>query len=207
VLRPELTKLSPAYLFQWVQTPAFVAEMVRRATGASYPAVSDRIIHESEIPLPSPDEQARIAGVLDEADSLRQKRRQTVEKLNRVERAVFLEMFGDPVLNVRKWPILKLGEVGDLERGVSKHRPRNDPALLNGPYPLIQTGDIANCDGYIRRYTSSYSQVGLKQSRLWPKRTLCITIAANIGKTGILLFDACFPDSVVGFTARDLVTD
>jgi type I restriction enzyme S subunit len=99
-----------------------------------------------------------------------------------------------------------LGDVGLLERGVSKHRPRNDPALLNGPYPLVQTGDVANCDGYIRNYTSSYSEIGLKQSRLWPKGTLCITIAANIGKTGILLFDACFPDSVVGFTPGTSVT-
>lgn len=83
---------------------------------------------------------------------------------------------------------------------MSKHRPRNDPALLGGPYPLIQTGDVANCDKYIRHYQSTYSEKGLAQSKLWPAGTLCITIAANIGKTGALKFEACFPDSVVGFT-------
>ncbi len=82
----------------------------------------------------------------------------------------------------------------------SKHRPRNAPELLGGPYPLIQTGDVANSSGYIRAYKQTYSELGLKQSKMWPKGTLCITIAANIAKTGILLFDACFPDSVVGFT-------
>jgi type I restriction enzyme S subunit len=93
----------------------------------------------------------------------------------------------------------KLGEVGVLARGISKHRPRNDPSLLGGKYPLVQTGDVANSDGYIREYKATYSEAGLRQSKLWPKGTLCITIAANIGKTAILDFDACFPDSIVGF--------
>ena len=109
-------------------------------------------------------------------------------------------MFGDPVTNPKGFLVKKLGEVGILDRGVSKHRPRNDPALLGGEHPLIQTGDVANADGYIRNFTSTYSDLGLKQSRKWPAGTLCITIAANIGKTAILNINACFPDSVVGFT-------
>jgi type I restriction enzyme S subunit len=176
------------------------------AKGVTMPNLNTDVIRALPFTYPPLAEQRQVAAILDQADELRRKRRQAVEKLNGLERAVYLEMFGDPVLNVRQWPIRKLGEVGELERGVSKHRPRNDPMLLNGPYPLIQTGDIANCDGYIRGYTSSYSEAGLRQSRLWPKGTLCITIAANIGKTGILLFDSCFPDSVVGFTPRDLIT-
>jgi type I restriction enzyme, S subunit len=78
--------------------------------------------------------------------------------------------------------------------------------LLNGPYPLVQTGDVANADDYITSFNSTYSEAGLSQSRLWPKGTLCITIAANIGKTAILTFDGCFPDSVVGFSPSAKVT-
>lgn len=156
-----------------------------------------------EIPLPPFDEQRRIAAILDEADDLRRKRREALARLNELSRAVFLSMFGDPVANYRQWPTLRLGDAGALDRGVSKHRPRNDPILLGGPYPLIQTGDIANCDNYLRSYVATYSDAGLKQSRLWPQGTLCITIAANIGKTGILTFPACFPDSVVGFTPNN----
>jgi type I restriction enzyme S subunit len=70
----------------------------------------------------------------------------------------------------------------------------------------VQTGEIANCNGYIRSYTSTYSDLGLRQSKMWPVGTLCITIAANIAKTGILTFRACFPDSVVGFLAEDPAT-
>jgi type I restriction enzyme S subunit len=96
--------------------------------------------------------------------------------------------------------------VGTLDRGVSKHRPRNAPVLLGGGYPLVQTGDIANSGGYLTKFESTYSEVGLKQSRLWPRGTLCITIAANIGHTAVLGFDSCFPDSVVGFLPSGEVT-
>ena len=75
--------------------------------------------------------------------------------------------------------------------------------LLGGKYPLIQTGDVANAGLYITSYSSTYSELGLKQSKMWDKGTLCITIAANIAKTAILEFDACFPDSVVGFIANE----
>ena len=137
---------------------------------------------------------------------LRVKRREALARLNTLVQAVFIEMFGDPVVNPMRWGMTNLGDVGRLDRGVSKTRPRNDPALLGGPYPLIQTGDVANCDGYIRKFGATYSDRGLRQSKLWPAGTLCITIAANIAKTGVLEFDACFPDSVVGFTSEEDAT-
>ena len=109
-------------------------------------------------------------------------------------------MFGDPVLNEKKWDLMTLPELGEFGRGVSKHRPRNAPELLGGKYPLIQTGDVASANLYITKYDSTYSEVGFKQSKMWKAGTLCITIAATIAKTAILTFDSCFPDSVVGFT-------
>jgi len=85
-------------------------------------------------------------------------------------------------------------------RGKSKHRPRNDPALFDGgKHLMIQTGDVAQSQGVIDTYTNKYNDFGLSQSFKWPKGTLCITIAANIADSGILGFDACFPDSIVGF--------
>ncbi len=108
-------------------------------------------------------------------------------------------MFGDPIVNPRHYPEIELRDLGELARGVSKSRPRNKPELLGGPYPLVQTGDVSSAGMYIENYLSTYSEEGLAQSKMWPKGTLCITIAANIAQTGILTFDACFPDSVVGF--------
>lgn len=99
------------------------------------------------------------------------------------------------------WAWLRLPEIGDMDRGKSRHRPRDDERLFGGPYPFIQTGDVRAADRYLTAYSRTYSEFGLDQSRLWPASTVCITIAANIAETAILGVDACFPDSVVGFTA------
>ena len=97
------------------------------------------------------------------------------------------------------WKQLRLDEMGEVSRGKSKHRPRNDPKLYGGSYPFIQTADVKNADFYITDYRQTYNEVGLAQSKIWPAETLCITIAANIADTAILAFPACFPDSVMGF--------
>ena len=70
---------------------------------------------------------------------------------------------------------------------------------------MVQTGEVTAAELYITCYESTYSEAGLAQSKMWPKGTLCITIAANIAQTAILGFNACFPDSVVGFLAGDNV--
>jgi len=101
----------------------------------------------------------------------------------------------------------QLDDVGTLSRGKSKHRPRNDPILYGGPHPFIQTGDVKHSSFYVTSYSQTYSDKGLAQSKLWPAGTLCITIAANIADTAILSFPACFPDSIIGFTATDGVAN
>ena len=95
----------------------------------------------------------------------------------------------------------KLGDLGEVNRGRSRHRPRYAKHLYVGPYPFIQTGDIRASGGRITAHSQTYSDAGLAQSRLWPTGTMCITIAANIAETAILTYPACFPDSVVGFVA------
>lgn len=100
------------------------------------------------------------------------------------------------------WQTKKLSDLGEFSRGVSKHRPRNDKKLFEGGgYPLVQTGEIKDAQLYVTKHNQEYGEFGLKQSKLWDKGTLCITIAANIAETAILAYPMCFPDSVVGFTA------
>ena len=96
-----------------------------------------------------------------------------------------------------------MGETGELKRGKSKHRPRNDENLfMNGIHPFIQTGDVAKSKntGYVI-YTVNgyYNDFGLAQSQIQKEGTLCITIAANIAECGFLGFDACTPDSIVNY--------
>lgn len=105
------------------------------------------------------------------------------------------------------WSLAGLADLGEVNRGRSRHRPRYAEHLYGGPYPFIQTGDIKNSGGRITSYQQTYSEAGLAQSRMWPIGTMCITIAANIAETGILAFPACFPDSVVGFIRDDSKCD
>jgi type I restriction enzyme S subunit len=98
-----------------------------------------------------------------------------------------------------KWEHVTLNKLGTVSRGKSKHRPRNDRSLFCGKYPFIQTADVKSAELYLTNYSDTYNEKGLKQSKLWPSGTLCITIAANIADTAILGIDACFPDSIMGF--------
>lgn len=170
---------------------------------ASYPSISLTDIGNLEIDMKSVAERTAIVNELNLLDSIISLRQRELQKLDDLIKVRFVEMFGDPVHNTYGLPEATLPELGIFGRGVSKHRPRNDLKLLNGPYPLIQTGDVANSELYITSYSSTYSELGLQQSKMWDKGTLCITIAANIAQTAILSFDACFPDSVVGFMAND----
>ena len=90
------------------------------------------------------------------------------------------------------WARASLPQIGGFGRGKSKHRPRDDAKLYGGPYPFVQTGIVAASRGRIHRFDQTYTEFGLAQSKLWPRGTLCITIAANIARTGVLQFDACF---------------
>ena len=106
-----------------------------------------------------------------------------------------------------EWKVQTISSLGEFDRGKSKHRPRDSAHLYGGAYPFIQTGDVTNSGGRITSFRQTYSEAGLAQSRLWPAGTVVITIAANIAETAILTFPACFPDSVVGFTADPLKAD
>lgn len=117
VLRPRARQLDARYLYQWVKSPRFVSDMVRKATGASYPAVSDRIVCESKLPLPPLPEQRRIAEILDKADALRAKRRTALAQLDTLTQSIFLDMFGDPATNPKGWPTRRLDAVCGLVNG------------------------------------------------------------------------------------------
>ncbi len=161
----------------------------------------EHFINQFEVYNRKIEEQQKIATVLDKVSELITLRKKQLEKLDKLVKSRFVEMFGDPVRNSKNLPIKKLINLGSLDRGRSKHRPRNAPELLGGKYPLIQTGEVTNSDLYITSYQNTYSELGLKQSKIWNAETLCITIAANIAQTAILSFDACFPDSIVGFVS------
>jgi type I restriction enzyme, S subunit len=170
-----------------------------KANAPIVPIINKSDFSKIKVLVPDLEYQKRVIKVLDESQELINKRQSQIAALDELMQSVFLEMFGDPVVNNKNLAKKKLGETGELKRGMSKHRPRNAPELLGGPYPLIQTGDVSRAGLFIENFKSTYSELGLKQSKMWEAGTLCITIAANIAETSILKFDSCFPDSVVGY--------
>ena len=191
-------KLDVMYLYFFLCS--YIEVLRKQSIGGVIKYIKLGNLTDALIPIPSLEKQKKICRNLIKAQKVLNENQALFSKYDTLIKSRFIEMFGDPVLNEKKWDLMTLPELGEFGRGVSKHRPRNAPELLGGKYPLIQTGDVASANLYITKYDSTYSEVGFKQSKMWKAGTLCITIAATIAKTAILTFDSCFPDSVVGFT-------
>ena len=185
-------------------------DLKRFATGTGVPTLNRNFVHDELVPVPPLAEQQRIVGLLDEAFEGLATAKANAEKNLQNARALF-ESHLQSVFTQRGpgWVEKRLVEVSrEFGRGKSKHRPCNEPKLYDGPYPFIQTGDISNADHWLTDYSQTYSELGLAQSRLWPKGTICIAIVgATVGETAILDFESCFPDSVIGIVVNDELAD
>jgi type I restriction enzyme S subunit len=196
----------------------FRAHYEANAIGVTRFGLSQAAFKEARVPLPSLPEQRRIVAYLDDScaaidAAVATKRRQieTLEALRKtiIYRSVTLGL--NPEVELKPsgldwvvsevpahWQVKQIKRICSLVRGQFTHRPRNDPALYDGPYPFVQTGDITAAGKYIRTYSQTLNELGLSVSKMFPQGTLVMSIAANIGDVAILDFEACFPDSMIG---------
>ncbi len=153
-----------------------------------------------QIPIPPLPEQQRIVSIIDKAFEAIDKAIENTQTNLQNAKELFESYLNSVFENADEgWEKKRLQDIAvNFGRGKSKHRPRNWEGLFNGKYPFIQTGEVRNAGKYIKTYEKSYNEIGLAQSKLWPKGTICITIAANIAETAILAIDACIPDSIIG---------
>lgn len=168
--------------------------------------------------LPPLENQHLIACYLDSVYSdievLIAKARSSIEEYKKLKQAVITQAVTKGVRGEREmkdsgvdwigeipkeWICEKIKYATSISRGLFNHRPRNDERYYNGKYPFIQTGDVANATKYIVSYSQTLNELGKAVSKEFPKGTLTMTIAANVGDVAILNFDAYFPDSIVGF--------
>jgi type I restriction enzyme S subunit len=191
---------SGTFLKHYLDSEWVVSKMIEEAKGTTQKFVGLGYLRNFPISVPPLPDQQRIVGILDDAFDGIATAKATAEKNLQNARALF-ESHLQSIFSQRGegWKQKTLAEIATtFGRGKSRHRPRNEKKLYGGKYPFIQTGDIRNAEHFITEYSQTYSEAGLAQSKLWPKGSICITIAANIAETGILGFDACFPDSVIG---------
>jgi type I restriction enzyme S subunit len=217
VIRPNLF-LNKGYAAYCLRTSGFIKEVVARSVGVSYPAINASDLVNIKTPEPSVPEQEKIAAFLDhetaKIDALIEKQQWLIELLKEKRQAVISHAVTNglnPNASMKDSGVERLGDVPahwalknyryatKIYRGKFGHRPRNDPAFYDGIYPFIQTGDVAQAGKRIIDYKQTLNERGKAVSQKFPAGTLVMAIAANIGDTAILDFEAYAPDSIVGF--------
>ena len=217
VLRPK-PGVDPKFLACAVHDSAFIDHAVAGVTGAHHPRTSWNHIAQFEIPPHSPQEQRSIGLLLWQINELLIANEGAVVTGAQLKQAAMRELFtrglrGEPRRESAvghipaSWSISPLASVAKLERGRFMHRPRNEPRFYGGKTPFIQTGDVVRSRGQIREYTQTLNDDGVAISRVFPTGTILITIAANIGFSGLLQFDAACPDSLIALTPYDQVSN
>lgn len=218
ILAIEPQRIQGPYLRYCVASRWFIEKCNTLAYGAKMPRVDwTTQLAQFVVPLPPIDEQSRITAFLDRScktiDEAIAAKCQQVAVLNAVLDSTIVRVttcgLRDDALTKPSgldwlkavpahWKVQQIKRRCELMRGKFSHRPRNDPALYDGDYPFVQTGDITAADKYIRNYSQTLNELGFSVSRMFPKGTLVMSIAANVGDVAILDFEACFPDSMVG---------
>ncbi|EOT7377553.1 restriction endonuclease subunit S [Enterobacter cloacae] len=210
----------PKYVHYLLRNPIYVTQYLSRSKGIRVNQwdLDPDEFRNIEILLPSKVEQEKIYSFLDhetaKIDKLIEKQQQLIELLKEKRQAVISHAVTkglNPDVPMKDSGVEWLGEVPEhwslksfryaclIYRGKFGHRPRNDPSLYDGDYPFIQTGDVARASKFIETYSQTLNEKGKAVSQLFPSGTLMMAIAANIGDTAILGFEAYAPDSVVGF--------
>ena len=143
-----LPSVDTKYVFYFCQSSAFVDELVRQATGASYPAVTANIVRDCFIPLPSLDAQRHIAAILDKVTDLIAKRQAQLDKLDELVKSRFVEMFGDLTINNKNWHFEPLAALCDVRDGT-----HDSPQYTDTGYPILTSKnftsgniDFTNCN-------------------------------------------------------------
>ncbi len=217
MMRPRSKNLHGPFLAWAHASKQCRAQYEARAVGVTRFGLSQYAFRAARLPLPSLSEQERIAAYLDASckaiDAAVAAKRRQLETLDALAGALIQEAVTqglDSTAAMKSsgldwlpqvpahWKVQQIKRMCSLVRGQFTHRPRNDPTLYDGPYPFVQTGDIVAAQKYIRTYSQTLNELGFSVSKVFPRGTLVMSIAANIGDVAILDFEACFPDSMIG---------
>lgn len=211
VLRPR-GGVDSRYLHYLTLSKPFVEWATATSYGVKMPRTNWESLGGFNCETPKLEDQRRIADVLDvetaRIDELIGEQADLKALLaERLRASRELLLLGPDGTGLPGWNYGRLKRFVHVARGRFTHRPRNDPALYDGRYPFIQTGDIAAArSSVVQSWSQTLNERGLAASRLAPAGTLVMAIAANIGDVARLGFDACFPDSVVAISPRSHLT-
>ena len=141
-LFPDQNRIDRKYLAYYLRSKGFVDWVSAQVAGAKMPRVSMQVFWQHEISLPPILEQKRIAAILDKADAIRRKRQQAIQLADDFLRAVFLDMFGEPVTNPKGWVVYKMAEVIDFKGGSQPPKETFEYEEKEGYIRLVQIRDF-----------------------------------------------------------------
>lgn len=137
-IQPDENVCDVNYLYRFLE--ASKSYLLSRRVGGGQPNISQSVIKDLDVPLPPLAEQRRIASILDQADELRQKRQQAIEKLDQLLQATFIEMFGDPVSNPKGWDLKPVGEISESKLG--KMLDKKKQSSENDQYKYLRNANV-----------------------------------------------------------------
>ncbi len=186
-IRLNAPDIFPCYLSQYLRHHTVRGWLEFQAKGATMPNLNTTILRSLPLLLPPLSEQKRIAGILDQASGLRRKRQQALALTDQFLRSTFLDLFGDPVTNPKRWPTPPICEVGKVTTGATP--PGESEGMFGGPVPFITPGDLESNVASKRWLTED----GARNSRVVRAgSTLVCCIGATIGKTGMADIESAF---------------
>ncbi|WP_417265069.1 restriction endonuclease subunit S [Brumimicrobium sp.] len=193
-------KVDPEYGYYYCTT--LKETLISKSHSTTLPIISKGKLSELKIPLPPLPTQKKIAAILDAADAYRQKTKALIEKYDELTQSLFLDMFGDPVVNEKGWEKKPMGELMKIVRGGS---PRPIDKFLGGKYPWIKIGDATKGDDiYLEKTKQHIIEEGLKKTRLLPKGSLIFAnCGVSLGFARIIQFEGCIHDGWLAFSELD----
>lgn len=216
VLRMRDSSVTQDFLYYVLSSEFIYNQFNLLASGSTVRNLNISLVNGVEIPLPPLPEQKKIAHILSTVQRAIEAQERIIQTTTELKKSLMHKLFTEGLRNEpqkqteigpvpESWEVVELGAFAKIERGKFSHRPRNEPRFYGGEYPFVQTGDVANCDGIIRTHTQTLNEDGLAISKMFLAGTILITIAANIGFTGILEFDSACPDSLIGISPDERV--
>lgn len=185
------------FIFNFCKSRAFIDDMASQATGASYPAVSDKIVRSALVPDYSYEEQCKISEVLDRLSAVIDNRKAELSVLDELIRARFVEMFGDPRSNPFGFPKSMLKDTCKVVTGNTP--PRAAQEYYGDYVEWIKTDNIVPEMINPTKATESLSEEGIKVGRTVGKNSILMAcIAGSIASIG----KVCVTDRTVAFNQQ-----
>lgn len=212
VLETNLEKVIPGFLPFFMQSDVFMSRAIAISEGSLSPTIKWKALSDQKFLIPNLDDQKKFVNLMKHHQALMERYENLklsceilTDSIIKNELHVF-DPFGEIDELPKGWEIKKLDDIAVVERGKFSPRPRGNPIYYDGAYPFIQTGDIGKSNIFITNHEQTLNEKGLAVSKIFPKDTIFLTIAANIGDVAISTYPVAATDSVVAIRPKNCVS-